>query len=150
MVDDDSRVFRELCSAFCLENDALRASLGQQIDRSALVAFAQKTVLKAVVQEVELAERMTREEAVREINHFVLVVSQRALKAARARTGVVGPIQMNRRYAAFLRIEDSKLLLRRLDQTLTFIEAKVRTDQADLVAGAYAAAGSALLRDVQP
>ena len=49
MVDDGSRVFRELCSAFCLENDALRASLGHQIDRSALVAFAQKTVLKAVV-----------------------------------------------------------------------------------------------------
>lgn len=49
MADDDSRVFRELCSAFCLENDALRASLGHQIDRSALVAFAQKTVLKAVV-----------------------------------------------------------------------------------------------------
>ena len=150
MVDDDSRVFRELCSAFCLENDALRASLGHQIDRSALVAFAQKTVLKAVVQEVELAERMSREEMAREINHFVLVASQRALKAARARTGVVGPIQMNRRYAAFLRIEDNKLLLKRLDQTLAFIEAKVRTDQADLVAGAYAAAGSALLRDVQP
>lgn len=150
MVDDDSRVFRELCSAFCLENDALRASLGHQIDRSALVAFAQKTVLKAVVQEVELAERIAREEAAREINHFVLVASQRALKAARARTGVVGPIQMNRRYAAFLRIEDSKLLLKRLDQTLAFIEAKVRSDQADLVAGAYAAAGSALLLDVQP
>lgn len=150
MVDDGSRVFRELCSAFCLENDALRASLGHQIDRSALVAFAQKTVLKAVVQEVELAERMAREEMAREINHFVLVASQRALKAARARTGVVGPIQMNRRYAAFVHIEDSKLLLKRLDQTLAFIEAKVRTDQADLVAGAYAAAGSALLRDVQP
>lgn len=150
MVDDDSHVFRELCSAFCLENDALRALLGHQIDRSALVAFAQKTMLKAVVQEVELAERMAREEAAREINHFVLVVSQRALKAARARTGVVGPIQMNRRYAAFLRIEDSKLLLKRLDQTLAFIEAKGRTDQADLAAGAYAAAGSALLRGVQP
>ena len=150
MVDDDSRVFRELCSAFCLENDALRASLEHQIDRSALVAFAQKTVLKAVVQEVELAERMAREEMAREINHSVLVASQRALKATRARTGVVGPIQMNRRYAAFLRIEDSKLLLKRLDQTLAFIEVKVRTDQADLVAGAYAAAGSALLRDVQP
>lgn len=150
MVDDDSRVFRELCSAFCLENDALRASLGHQIDRSALVAFAQKIVLKAVVQEVELAERMACEEMAREINRFVLVAGQRALKAARARTGVVGPIQMNRRYAAFLRIEDSKLLLKRLDQTLAFIEAKVRTDQADLVAGAYAAAGSALLQDVQP
>ncbi len=150
MVDDDSRVFRELCSAFCLENDALRASLGHQIDRSALVAFAQKIVLKAVVQEVELAERMACEEMAREINRFVLVAGQRALKAARARTGVAGPIQMNRRYAAFLRIEDSKLLLKRLDQTLAFIEAKVRADQADLVAGAYAAAGSALLRDVQP
>ena len=150
MVDDDSRVFRELCSAFSLENDALRASLGQQNDRSALVAFAQKAVLKAVVQEVELAERLAREEVSRGINHYVHTVEQRALKAARARTGVVGPIQMNRRYAAFLRIEDSKLLLKRLDQTLAFIEAKVRTDQADLVAGAYAAAGSALLRDVQP
>ena len=150
MADDDSRVFRELCGAFRLENDALRASLGHQIDRSALVAFAQKTVLKAVVQEVELAERMAREQMAREINHFVLVASQCALKAARARIGVVGPIQMNRRYAAFLRIEDSKLLLKRLDQTLAFIEAKVRTDQADLVAGAYAEAGSALLLDVQP
>ena len=150
MVDDDSRVFRELCSAFCLENDALRASLEHQIDRSALVAFAQKTVLKAVVQEVELVERMAREEMAQEINHFVLVASQRALKAARARTGVVGPIQMNRRYTAFLRIEDSKLLLKRLDQTLAFIEAKVRADQADLVASAYVAAGSALLQGVRP
>lgn len=150
MADDDSRVFRELCSAFCLENDALRASLGHQIDRSALVAFAQKTVLKAVVQEVELAERMAHEEVARGISHYVHAVEQRALKAARARTGVVGPIQMNRRYTAFLRIEDSKLLLKRLDQTLAFIEAKVRSDQADFVAGAYAAAGSALLRGVQP
>ena len=150
MADDDSRVFRELCGAFRLENDALRASLGQQNDRSALVAFAQKTALKAVVQEVELAERMTRDQVAWNINHYVLTANQRALKAARKRVGVVGPIQMNRRYAAFLRIEDSKLLLKRLDQTLAFIEAKVRTDQADLVAGAYAAAGSALLRDVQP
>lgn len=150
MADDDSRVFRELCSAFRLENDALRASLGQQNDRSALVAFAQKTALKAVVQEVELAEHMAREEVARGISHYVHAVEQRALKAARKRVGVVGPIQMNRRYAAFLRMEDRKLLLNRLDQTLAFIEAKVRTDQADLVAGAYAAAGSALLRDVQP
>lgn len=150
MADDDSRVFRELCGAFRLENDALRASLGQQNDRSALVAFAQKTALKAVVQEVELAEHMAREEVARGISHYVHAVEQRALKAARKRVGVVGPIQMNRRYAAFLRIEDSKLLLKRLDQTLTFIEAKIRTDQADCVASAYAAAGSALLQGVRP
>lgn len=150
MTDDDSRVFRELCGAFRLENDALRSSLAQQNDRSALVAFAQKTALKAVVQEVELAERMAREEVSRGISHYVHAVEQRALKAARKRVGVVGPIQMNRRYAAFLRMEDSKLLLKRLDQTLAFIEAKVRTDQADLVAGAYAAAGSALLQGMQP
>lgn len=150
MADDGSRVFRELCSAFRLENDALRASLGQQNDRSALVAFAQKTALKAVVQEVELAERMAREQMAWNINHYVLMANQRALKAARKRVGVVGPIQMNRRYAAFLRIEDSNLLLKRLDQTLAFIEAKIRTDQADRVAGAYAAAGSALLQDARP
>ena len=121
MADDDSRVFRELCGAFRLENDALRASLGQQNDRSALVAFAQKTALKAVVQEVELAERMAREQMAWNINHYVLMANQRVLKAARKRVGVVGPIQMNRRYAAFLRIEDSRLLLKRLDQTLAFI-----------------------------
>ncbi|WP_368133607.1 hypothetical protein [Collinsella bouchesdurhonensis] len=150
MTDDDSRVFRELCGAFRLENDALRASLGQQNDRSALVAFAQKTALKSVVQEVELAERMARDQVTRGIGHYVYAVEQRALKAARKRVGVVGPIQMNRRYAAFLRIGDSKLLLKRLDQTLTFIEAKIRTDQADCVASAYAAAGSALLQGVRP
>ena len=150
MADDGSRVFRELCGAFRLENDALRASLGQQNDRSALVAFAQKTALKAVVQEVELAERMAREQMAWNINYYVLMANQRALKAARKRVGVVGPIQMNRRYAAFLRIEDSNLLLKRLDQTLAFIEAKIRTDQADRVAGAYAAAGSALLQDARP
>ena len=149
MADDDSRVFRELCGAFRLENDALRASLGQQNDRSALVAFAQKTAPKAVVQEVELAECMAREQMAWNINHCVLAANQRALKAARKRVGVVGPIQMNRRYAAFLRIEDSKLLLKRLDQTLAFIEAKIRTDQANLVADTYAVAGSALLRDAQ-
>ena len=74
MADDDSRVFRELCGAFRLENDALRASLGQQNDRSALVAFAQKTALKAVVQEVELAEHMAREEVARGISHYVHAV----------------------------------------------------------------------------
>ena len=150
MADDDSRVFRELCGAFRLENDALRASLAQQNDRSSLVASAQKVALDAVVQEVELVERMARDQVTRGISHYVHAVEQRALKAARKRVGVVGPIQMNRRYAAFLRIEDSKLLLKRLDQTLAFIEAKVRTDQADLVAGAYAAAGSALLQGVRP
>ena len=102
MADDDSRVFRELCGAFRLENDALRALLGQQNDRSALVAFVQKTALKAVMQEVELAERMTRDQVAWNINHYVLTANQRALKAARKRVGVVGPIQMNRRYAAFL------------------------------------------------
>lgn len=150
MTDDDSRVFRELCGAFRLENDALRASLAQQNDRSALVASAQKVALDAVVQEVELAERMAREQMARGVGHYVHTVEQRALKAARKRVGVVGPIQMNRRYAAFLRIEDRKLLLKRLDQTLAFIEAKVRTDQANLVASAYAAAGSALLQGMQP
>ena len=149
MTDDDSRVFRELCSAFRLENDALRASLAQQNDRSALVASVQKVALDAVVQEVELAERMAREEVARGINHYVHAVERRALKVARKRVGVVGPIQMNRRYAAFLRIEDSKLLLNRLDQTLAFIEAKICTDQADLVAASYAAAGSVLLQGVQ-
>lgn len=150
MTDDDSRVFRELCGAFRLENDALRASLAQQNDRSALVASAQKVALDAVVQEVELAERMAREQMARGVGHYVHTVEQRALKAARKRVGVVGPIQMNRRYAAFLRIEDRKLLLKRLDQTLAFIEAKVRTDQANLVASAYAAAGFALLQGMQP
>ena len=150
MTDDDSRVFRELCGAFRLENYALRASLAQQNDRSALVASAQKVALDAVVQEVELAERMAREQMARGVGHYVHTVEQRALKAARKRVGVVGPIQMNKRYAAFLRIEDRKLLLKRLDQTLAFIEAKVRTDQANLVASAYAAAGSALLQGMQP
>lgn len=147
---DDSRVFRELCGAFRFENDALRASLAQQNDRSALVASAQKVALGAVVQEVELAERMAREQMTLGINQYVHAAEQRVLKAACKRVGVVGPIQMGRRYAAFLRIEDRKLLLKRLDQTLAFIEAKIRTDQADLVAAAYAAAGSALLQGVQP
>ncbi len=150
MTDDDSRVFRELCGAFRLENDALRASLAQQNDLSSLVASAQKVALDAVVQEVELAERMAREEVAQGINHYVHAIERRALKAARKRVGVVGPIQMDRRYAAFLRIEDRKLLLNRLDQTLVFIEAKIRTDQADLVAASYAAAGSTLLQSVQP
>ena len=58
---------------------------------------------------------MAHEEVARGVGHYVHTVEQRALKAARKRVGVVGPIQMNRRYAAFLRIEDRKPLLKRLD-----------------------------------
>ena len=55
---------------------------------------------------------------------------------------------MERRYAAFLRMEDKAELLTRLEQTLAFIEVKLRANTADRVRAAYDAAGAMVLQDV--
>lgn len=53
---------------------------------------------------------------------------------------------MERRYAAFLRMEDKAELLARLEQTLAFIEVKLRANTADSVRAAYDAAGALVLQ----
>lgn len=58
----------------------------------------------------------------------------------------MGPLQMERRYAAFLRMEDKAELLARLEQTLAFIEVKLRANTADRVRAAYDAAGALVLQ----
>lgn len=58
----------------------------------------------------------------------------------------MGPLQMERRYAAFLRMEDKTELLARLEQTLAFIEVKLRANTADRVRAAYDAAGALVLQ----
>lgn len=58
----------------------------------------------------------------------------------------MGPLQMERRYAAFLRMEDKAELLARLEQTLAFIEVKLRANTADSVRAAYDAAGALVLQ----
>ena len=55
---------------------------------------------------------------------------------------------MERRYAAFLRMEDKAELLTRLEQTLAFIEVKLRANTAARVRAAYDAAGAMVLQDV--
>ena len=55
---------------------------------------------------------------------------------------------MERRYAAFLRMEDKAELLTRLEQTLSFIEVKLRANTVDRVRVAYDAAGAMVLQDV--
>ena len=60
----------------------------------------------------------------------------------------MGPLQMERRYAAFLRMEDKAELLTRLEQTLAFIEVKLRANTADRVRAAYDAAEALVLRGV--
>jgi len=54
---------------------------------------------------------------------------------------------MERRYAAFLRMEDKAELLTCLEQTLSFIEVKLRANTADRVHVAYDAAGALVWRD---
>ena len=97
---------------------------------------------------VEAAEHAARDSAVRAVDGYVRRVEGAALARARKQAGVVGPLQMERRYAAFLRMEDKTELLMRLEQTLSFIELKLRANTADGVRAAYDAAGALVLQDV--
>lgn len=144
---DERSVGELLDELFGFESVAKRQTALEQYDRGELVRKARSRELLGVLKEVEAAEHAARKSAVRAVDTYVRRVESDALARARKQAGVVGPLQMKRRYAAFLRMEDKAELLARLEQTLAFIEVKLRANTADRVRAAYDAAGALVLRD---
>ena len=139
---DERSVGELLDELFGFESVAKRQTALEQYDRGELVRKARSRELLDVLRGVEAAERTARDSAVRAVDTYVRRVESDALARARKQAGVVGPLQMERRYAAFLRMEDKAELLARLEQTLAFIEVKLQTNTADRVHAAYDAAGA--------
>lgn len=133
---------------FGFESVAKRQTALEQYDRGELVRKARSRELLGVLGGVEAAEHAARESAVRAVDGYVRRVEGAALARARKQAGVVGPLQMERRYAAFLRMEDKAELLTRLEQTLSFIEVKLRANTAARVRAAYDAAEALVLQGV--
>lgn len=131
---------------FGFESVAKRQAALEQYDRGELARKARSRELLGVLRGVEAAEHAARESAVRAVDGYVRRVEGAALARARKQAGVVGSLQMERRYAAFLRMEDKAELLARLEQTLAFIEVKLRANTASRVRAAYDAAGSLVLQ----
>lgn len=131
---------------FGFESVAKRQTALEQYDRGELLRKARSRELLGVIGGVEAAECAARESAVRAVDGYVRRVEGAALAHARKQAGIVGPLRMERRYAAFLRMEDKAELLARLEQTLAFIEVKLRANTADRVRAAYDAAGALVLQ----
>lgn len=144
---DERSVGELLDELFGFESVAKRQTALEQYDRGELVRKARSRELLGVLKGVEAAERAARKSAVRAVDGYVRRVEGAALARARKQAGVVGPLQMERRYAAFLRMEDKAELLTRLEQTLAFIKVKLQANTADRVRAAYDAAGALVLRD---
>lgn len=145
---DERSVGELLDELFGFESVAKRQTALEQYDRGELVRKARSRELLGVLRGVEAADHTARESAVRAVDTYVRRVESEALACARKQTGVVGPLQIKRRYAAFLRMEDKAELLARLEQTLAFIEVKLRANTADRVRAAYDAAGALVLQGV--
>lgn len=143
---DERSVGELLDELFGFESVAKRQTALEQYDRGELVRKARSRELLGVLRGVEAAERTARDSAVRAVDTYVRRVESDALVRARKQAGVVGPLQMERRYAAFLRMEDKAELLTRLEQTLAFIEVKLQANTADRVRAAYDAAGALVLQ----
>lgn len=144
----DERCVGELLDElFGFESVAKRQAALERYDRGELVRKARSHELLGVLRDVEAAEHAARESAVRAVDGYVRGVESAALARARKQAGIVGPLRMERRYAAFLRMEDKAELLARLEQTLAFIEVKLRANTASRVRAAYDAAGSLVLQD---
>lgn len=127
---------------------AKRQAALEQYDRGELVRKARSRELLGVLRGIETAEHAARESAVHAVDGYIRRVEGAALSHARKQAGTVGPLRMERRYAAFLRMEDKAELLARLEQTLAFIEVKLCANTADRVRAAYDAAGAMLLQGV--
>lgn len=145
---DERSVGELLDELFGFESVAKRQTALEQYDRGELVRKARSRELLDVLKGVEAAEHAARKSAVRAVDAYVRRVEFDALARARKQAGVVGPLQMQRRYAAFLRMEDKAELLARLEQTLAFIEVKLQANTADGVHAAYDAAGALVLQGV--
>ena len=133
---------------FGFESVAKRQTALEQYDRGELVRKARSRELLGVLRGVEAAEHAARDSAVRAVDGYVRRVEGAALARARKQAGIVGPLRMERRYAAFLRMEDKAELLARLEQTLAFIEVKLCANTAARVRTAYDAAGALVLQGV--
>lgn len=144
---DERSVGELLDELFGFESMAKRQTALEQYDRGELACKARSRELLDVLRGVEAAEHAARDSAVRAVDTYVRRVEGAALARARKQAGVVGPLQMERRYAAFLRMEDKAELLTRLEQTLSFIEVRLRANTAARVRAAYDAAGALVLRD---
>lgn len=145
----DERCVGELLDElFGFESVAKRQTALEQYDRGELVRKARSRELLGVLRGVEAAEHAARDSAVRAVEGYVRRVEGAALARARKQAGIVGPLRMERRYAAFLRMEDKAELLARLEQTLAFIEVKLRANTAARVRAAYDAAGALVLQGV--
>lgn len=145
---DERSVGELLDELFGFESVAKRQTALEQYDRGELVRKARSRELLDVLKGVEAAEHAARKSAVRAVDTYVRRVESDALARARKQAGVVGPLKMERRYAAFLRMEDKAELLTRLEQTLAFIEVKLRANTVDRVHTAYDAAGALVLQGV--
>lgn len=145
---DERSVGELLDELFGFESVAKHQTALEQYDRGELVRKARSRELLGVLRGVEAAEHAARESAVRVVDTYVRRVESGALARARKQAGVVGPLQMKRRYAAFLRMEDKAELLARLEQTLAFIEVKLQANTADKVHAAYETAGALVLQGV--
>lgn len=143
---DERSVGELLDELFGFESVAKRQTALEQYDRGELLRKARSRELLGVIGGVEAAERAARESAVKAVDGYVRRVEFDSLARARKQVGVLGPLQMERRYAAFLRMEDKAELLARLEQTLAFIEVKLRANTADRVRAAYDAAGALVLQ----
>ena len=144
---DERSVGELLDELFGFEPVAKRQTALEQYDRGELARKARSRELLGVLRGVEASEHAARESAVQAVDGYVRRVESAALARARKLASVVGPLQMERRYAAFLRMEDKAELLTCLEQTLSFIEVKLRANTADRVHAAYDAAGALVLRD---
>lgn len=145
---DERSVGELLDELFGFGSVAKRQAALEQYDRGELVRKARSRELLDVLGGVETAERTARDSAVRAVDGYVRRVEGAALARARKQAGIVGPLWMERRYAAFLRMEDKAELLARLEQTLAFIEVKLRANTAARVRTAYDAAGALVLQGV--
>lgn len=143
---DERSVGELLDELFGFESVAKRQTALEQYDRGELVRKARSRELLGVLKGVEATERAARKSVVRAVDTYVRCVESEALARARKQAGVVGPLRMERRYAAFLRMEDKAELLARLEQTLAFIEVKLQANTADRVRTAYDAAGALVLQ----
>ena len=126
---------------FGFESVGKRQTALEQYDRGELVRKARSRELLGVLKGVEASEHAARESAVRAVDGYVRRVEGAALARARKQAGIVGPLRMERRYAAFLRMEEKAELLARLEQTLAFIGVKLRANTAAKVRTAYDVAG---------
>lgn len=80
---------------------AKRQAALEQYDRGELVRKACSRELLGVLRGVEAAELTARDSAVRAVDTYVRRVEGAALARARKQAGIVGPLWMERRYAAF-------------------------------------------------